>query len=115
MKLPNIHSKSGEIEPTAKVHVSINSLRGGESIKYTASVVMSLGGIDNASNIGDMIDEYISVCEISEPFYEEYHRRSLNELHIAYRENSETRQIALDKMRNFLKSQIRREQLRKLI
>ncbi len=91
--------------------MKLNS-KSGESIKYPVSVVMNLGGIDNASDIGDMIDEYISVYET---LYGEYHRKSLNELYKAYRENSKTKLIAMEKMRNFLKSQIRKEQLKKLI
>lgn len=115
MKLPNINSKSGEIEPTSMVYVSINPLSGGESISYPSSISMNLGGVDNLWRISDMINEYISVCEIDEPFYEEYHRRSLNELYKTYTKNSNSREVAKEKMRNFLKERIRTEQLRKLI
>jgi hypothetical protein len=109
------NSKSSEIQPTSMVYVSINPMSGGKHMKYESTIVMKLGGIDNATNLSEMVDEYISVCEIQNGFYEDYHRNSLSELHKAYVANSTSRAIALEKMRVFLKEQIRREQLRKIL
>lgn len=115
----NVGSKSGDIEPTPRVHV-VQVAIGGVSKTKTPLVTHGL-----EPNADDIINEYLDTLDL-QPYARRMHKDSLYDLYRTYRTSDSksytgygsydrSSSTALDRLKSFITKLRRAENLKKLL
>jgi len=105
MNYNTVGSKSGEIQPTPRVHV-VQVAIGGVSKSKVASVKHGL-----EPNASDIINEYLNTLDL-QPWEFTMHQDSLYDLYRTYRTHAASHDrssvTALDRLKSFINTSLRR-------